>query len=214
MRTETTLLIATSNRGKLREVRAVLANMPVRLKTLADFPGIPEPIEDGVTFEENAKKKALHYADLTKCLTLADDSGLEVDALGGAPGVYSARYAGVRGDDAANNARLIAALAGVPAERRTACFHCVVALAIPDKVLAVASGMIEGLIVDDPRGCNGFGYDPHFFVPECGVTAAQMPPEQKNRISHRGRALAAIRCVIERMAESTARLHDPGDSID
>jgi XTP/dITP diphosphohydrolase len=214
VRTETTLLIATSNRGKLREVQAVLESMPVRLKTTKDFPGIPEPIEDGVTFEENARKKALHYAGLTKCLTLADDSGLEVDALGGAPGVYSARYAGVRGDDAANNARLIAALSGVPAERRTARFRCVVALAIPDKVLAVASGAMEGLIVDDPRGHNGFGYDPHFFISEFGMTSAQLPPEQKNRISHRGRALAAIRCAIERMAESTTRLPYFGDSIE
>lgn len=213
MRNKTTLLIATSNRGKLREVQAVLASMPVRLKTLTDFPGIPEPIEDGATFEENARKKALHYAGLTTYLTLADDSGLEVDALGGAPGVYSARFAGVRGDDAANNARLIAALLGVPAERRTARFRCVVALAVSDKVLAVASGAMEGLIVDDPRGHNGFGYDPHFFIPEFGMTAAQLPPEQKNRISHRGRALAAMCCVIERMVESTVRLHDSGDSI-
>ena len=205
MSNETTLLIATSNRGKLREVQAVLSCRSVRLKTLADFPGIPEPIEDGATFEDNARKKALHYASLTKTLTLADDSGLEVDALGGAPGIYSARYAGDPGDDAANNARLIAALSGVPPKQRTARFRCVVALASPDKVLAVTSGAIEGLIVDDPCGHNGFGYDPHFFIPQSGMTAAQLPSEEKNRISHRGQALVAIRSVIEHLAETAAK---------
>jgi len=198
-----TLLIATSNRGKLREVQALLADLPVRLASLAEFPEIAEPIEDGATFDENARKKALHYATLTGCLTMADDSGLEVDALAGAPGVYSARYAGKRGDDAANNAKLIAALSGVPLEQRSARFRCVIALAKKDKVVAVASGAIEGLIVDDPRGRNGFGYDPHFFVPRLGMTAAEMPPEQKNRISHRGLALAAIRPEIERITVAT-----------
>jgi XTP/dITP diphosphohydrolase len=136
---------------------------------------------------------------LTACWTLADDSGLEVDALGGDPGVYSARYAGPDCNDAANNARLVRELAGVPLEQRTARFRCVITLAGPGEVLATASGSVDGLIVDDARGTNGFGYDPHFFVPEYGMTTAQMPPEHKNRISHRGRALRAIRPTIEQL---------------
>lgn len=201
-----TILVATTNAGKCHEVRAVLADLPVRLAALQDFPPMPHPDETGETFAANAMLKALHYARQAVCLTLADDSGLDVDALCGEPGVRSARYAGVLGDptdrvncDAANNAKLIAELAGVPRERRTARYHCVVALASPEKVLALATGTVAGLIVDHPRGSGGFGYDPHFFVPEFGMTMAQLPPENKNAISHRGQALRAIRPTIERL---------------
>lgn len=187
-----TILLATTNPGKLREVKAVLGELPVRLVGLTDFPDVPEPVEDAPTFEGNARIKALYYAGQTGMWALADDSGLEVDALDGAPGVYSARYAGVDGGDAANNAKLIEALRGTPQERRTARFRCVVVLARPEEVLAVGSGAIEGVIIDEPRGANGFGYDPHFFVPSLGKTTAELPPEHKNRISHRGRALADI----------------------
>ncbi|MCH7592477.1 MAG: XTP/dITP diphosphatase [Planctomycetes bacterium] len=193
------LLIATTNPGKLREVRAMLEGLLVQVVTLDDFPSLPVPIEDQETFEANARLKALHYARLTDCLTLADDSGLEVDALGGAPGVHSARYAGGACDTAANNAKLVAALSGVEPQRRTARFRCAMALARGDRILATAAGKIEGVIVDEPRGHNGFGYDPHFLVPDCGLTAAEMPSEQKNRISHRGRALQAIRPAIEQI---------------
>jgi XTP/dITP diphosphohydrolase len=186
------ILVATRNPGKLREVRAILGEFGVGFGTLADFDDLPEAVEDGDTFEANAEAKAKHYSRLTGLWTLADDSGLMVDALDGAPGVRSARYAGAHGDDEANNARLIAALAGVPADRRTARFCCAVALADGDRILARGAGVIEGRIIDQPRGDNGFGYDPHFLVPEFGVTTAEMPPEQKNRISHRGRALQAI----------------------
>ncbi len=186
------ILVATKNPGKLGEVRAILGELEVEFRTLADFEGVPEAVEDGPTFEANASAKARHYSRLTGCLTLADDSGLAVDALGGAPGVRSARYAGGHGDDQANNARLVAELKGVPPEKRTARFCCAVALADGDRVLATAHGTIEGRIIDQPRGDNGFGYDPHFLVPEFGLTTAQMPPEQKNRLSHRGRALRAI----------------------
>ncbi|MEK6797682.1 MAG: XTP/dITP diphosphatase [Planctomycetota bacterium] len=196
------LLIATSNPGKLREVRAILAGLPLNLLTLADFPDLPAAIEDGATFEENAAKKALHYAGHAGTWTLADDSGLEVDALGGAPGVYSARYAGEGADDRANNAKLIRELSGVPVKRRTARFRCAVALASPTEVLAKAAGAFEGLIVDEPRGPNGFGYDPHFFVPECNMTSAQMSPELKNSLSHRGQALRAIQPKIVQLLES------------
>ena len=187
-----TILIATTNPGKLREVKAVLGALPVRLMGLADFSDVPEPVEDAPTFEGNARIKALYYAGQTGVWALADDSGLEVDALDGAPGIYSARYAGVAGGDAANNAKLIEALRAAPEARRTARFRCVVVLARPEAVLAVGRGAIEGAIIDEPRGANGFGYDPHFLVPSLGKTAAELPPEHKNRISHRGRALADI----------------------
>ena len=198
-----TILIATTNRGKLLEVQAILADLPVTLVTLEAHPNIPEAIEDADTFEGNAASKALHYARLTQSWTLADDSGLVVDALGGAPGVHSARYAGPACDAAANNAKLIAALSGVPQEDRTARFYCAVALANPAEVLAVVVGVWEGVIIDEARGTSGFGYDPHFFVPSIGMTegmtAAQMSSEQKNSVSHRGQALRAIRLHIERL---------------
>lgn len=182
----------------MREAQAILAGLGVRIATLNEYPGLPEPVENADTFEGNAELKALHYARLTGCLTLADDSGLVVDALGGEPGVRSARYAGPGSDDAANNAKLIGKLADVPAEERTARFRCAIALANADKVIATVSGKVEGVIVDEARGGNGFGYDPHFFLPDLGMTTAQMEPPQKNRISHRGKALRAIFPVIER----------------
>jgi XTP/dITP diphosphohydrolase len=192
------LLIATTNAGKLREVSAMLADYRADVISLNEFSGLPEAIEDGDTFEANARIKALHYARLTNLWTLADDSGLEVDALNGAPGVRSARYAGDDADDAANNARLIAALAGISQDLRTARFRCAMALADRASVVATGGGAIEGLIIIHPRGSNGFGYDPHFLVPEYGMTTAEMPPELKNRVSHRGRALRAILPAVVR----------------
>ncbi len=191
------LLIATSNRGKAREMCAILSDLPVTLLSLADFPPLVAPLEDADTFEGNARKKAIHYARLTNTWTLADDSGLVVDALNGAPGVKSARYAGTQCDAAANNAKLIAALADIDEDKRKARFCCAIAVASPTEVLAVAAGTVEGVIVDDPVGHNGFGYDPHFFMPAHGQTAAEMAPEVKNSISHRARALQAIRPTIE-----------------
>ncbi len=204
MTPEPTLLIATSNAGKVREIKSMLERVPVSLISLADRPGLPEVVEDGCTFEDNARRKAEHYARLTGLLSLADDSGLEVDALGGAPGIYSARYAGIPGDDAANNARLLCALQDIPPQERTARFQCVVVLADSNGSLGVGRGSIEGLILDAPRGCNGFGYDPLFYVSELGWTAAQLPSATKNRISHRARALAAIRpAVLRAIASNT-----------
>ena len=205
----TTLLIATSNRGTLREVRAVLAGLPVRLATLDDHPGITAPVEDADSFEGNAKLKALYYARATGAWTLAEDSGLEVDALHGEPGVHSARYAGSGCDSAANNAKLVRQLASVSQDRRGARFRCVAALANPSEVVGTASGFIEGVVIDEPRGANGFGYDPHFLVPEYGMTTAEMSPGQKNRISHRGMALRAIRPAIERLLSGN-RTTQPG----
>lgn len=204
MSKQTTILFATSNRGKLREARAILDGTDIHLANLDEFPDYPEPVEDADTFEGNAKLKALYYAKLTNGLTLADDSGLEVDALQGAPGVKSARYAGDACDDNANNQLLVESLAGIPTEQRTARFRCVIAMANPEGVLATASGTVEGLIVDEAKGENGFGYDPHFFVPEYDMTTAQMPPEQKNSISHRGQALRMMRVKIEQYLSSSA----------
>ena len=200
-----TILIATKNAGKLREVREILEELSVRLVSLGDCAGLPEPVENAPTFQGNAELKALHYARLSGCWALADDSGLEVDAIGGRPGVRSARYAGPTRDDDANNAKLLRALQHVPPSRRTARFRCVVALADTGGVLATASGTLEGVIVDEPRGANGFGYDPHFLVPAVGMTTAEMPPQQKNRISHRGQALRAIRPAVERLHAAPGR---------
>jgi XTP/dITP diphosphohydrolase len=191
------LLLATRNSGKLRELQEIAAGCPLVWRGLAEFPGVPEAVEDGQTFAENARRKALHYAAATGLPTLADDSGLEVDYLGGAPGVLSARYAGVDQDDAANVRKLLAALVGVPAERRTARFRCSMAFARPGEVLRESAGVIEGRITDVPRGTGGFGYDPVFLVPALGKTAAELDPQQKHAISHRGQALRAMLPQIE-----------------
>ena len=193
------IVVATRNPGKLGEVQAILGELGVEFRTLAEFADLPEAVEDADSFEANAAAKARHYSRLTGLWTLADDSGLVVDALGGAPGVHSARYAGTHGDDDANNARLVAELAGVPPEKRTARFCCAVALADRDRILASAWGTIEGRIIDQPQGRKGFGYDPHFFVPEHDMTTAQMPPEQKNRISHRAQALRTLAPELRRL---------------
>jgi len=176
-----------------------MAELPVRWVDLSEIPPIPDCIEDGDTFQANAAKKALHYAHSSGLWTLADDSGLEVDALGGQPGVWSARFAGEPKSDQRNNEKLIALLAGVPQEKRTARFRCSLALAKDGRILATAEGKIEGLIIDEARGSNGFGYDPHFLIPATGKTTAQLDSEHKNRISHRGQALRAIQPEILRL---------------
>ena len=186
------LLVATMNKGKLREVQSLLAGESVETATLADFPNWPAPVEDGATFEENARKKAVYYSGLSGRITLTDDSGLVVDALDGAPGVYSARFAGPSCDDLANNRKLIRMLAGVSQPKRTARYCCAVAVARFGEVIATAGGTLEGYIIDEPRGQRGFGYDPHFLVAGLEQTAAELTPEHKNRISHRGHALRAI----------------------
>ena len=186
------ILIATKNAGKVRELHQLTAEHPWIWRGLDELPDVPSAVEDADTLEGNARKKALHYAAATGLLTLADDSGLEVDVLDGAPGVHSARYAGDPKDDRANNRKLIAALRDVPPEKRTARFRCAMALAQAGRILAESRGVVEGVIVDEPRGENGFGYDPHFFVPRLGKTMAELPPAQKNALSHRGKALRAM----------------------
>jgi len=193
------LVFATRNRGKLVELRELLPGIEVR--SLDDV-HVPEVVEDADTFAGNAAKKAREVSAATRLPALADDSGLEVDALDGAPGVYSARYAGVSGHgaDAANNAKLLAALAGVPRERRTARFHAALALAdvhgpLGDRVLT-ADGTCEGLVLDAPRGTGGFGYDPLFFAPELGQTFAEAGVGTKSELSHRARAMRAMRSQL------------------
>jgi XTP/dITP diphosphohydrolase len=183
------LVLATRNKGKVAEMAALLAGLSFTLRFLPDLDKIPEVVEDGNTFLANAVKKATVVADAAAMLSLADDSGLEVDYLGGQPGVYSARFAGEEGNDAANNAKLLALLNGVPSEQRTARFRCAIAIARPGEVLYTAEGTCEGIIGHTAKGEHGFGYDPLFIVPAYGKTFAEIDPATKNRISHRAVAL-------------------------
>ncbi|MGQ9824081.1 MAG: XTP/dITP diphosphatase [Desulfotomaculales bacterium] len=190
------IVLASRNPGKIRELRALLAPLKVAVVSLENYPALPEVEEDGATFTENAVKKACFAAAATGLWALADDSGLEVDYLGGAPGVFSARFAGPGGGDRANNEKLLRLLAGVPLEKRTARFRCVVAVASPEKEVYTAEGACEGVIAFAPRGDKGFGYDPLFYVPSFGKTFAELDPEVKNAVSHRAKALAGARRII------------------
>jgi XTP/dITP diphosphohydrolase len=188
------LVIATGNVGKLREFRSLLSGLPFELTSSAEL-GIPSPEETGKTFLANALLKARHAASLSGSAALADDSGLEVDALDGAPGIHSARYAGAGADDAANNAMLLRALAGLPHERRRARYRCALVFVenAVDEAPRVAEADWQGFILDAPRGAGGFGYDPYFWLPDLAKTAAELPAAEKNRLSHRGKALRALR---------------------
>ena len=195
------IVVATGNRGKLQELRSMLSPLGVEIKSLADYPHIPEVIEDGHTFEENAVKKATAITEATGEIALADDSGLEVDYLKGAPGVFSARFAGEGKDDSANNQKLLELMEGVPLEKRTARFKCVVALALPRREgrFYTAEGSCEGIIGTEPRGSEGFGYDPLFIVPGMGKTFAQLDMAAKNDLSHRGKAFSQARELIKEL---------------
>ena len=197
----TRVVVATGNAHKLDEIRSVLAaaGVDVELTSMREL-GIEPPIEDGETFADNALIKARACAVATGLPSIADDSGLEVDALGGEPGVRSARYAGEPPDDAANNAKLVAALADVPRDRRRARFVCAAALVTPGGDEHVESGAMEGRVVDEPRGPYGFGYDPHFVADTSsdGRTNGELTPEEKDAISHRG---AAFRALAPRIAD-------------
>lgn len=195
------LLIATHNRGKLREYQELLAGLPLELITLDDV-GIHDDIEEsGATFAENARTKALAYARASNLLTLADDSGLEVDALGGGPGVRSKRYAGENKSDPERVAFLLNKLCGVPRRRRRARFRCAIGLASPRGEVWECDGACEGEIGFEPRGTHGFGYDPVFYLPERGVTMAELPTAEKNKISHRARAAQGARGILSRLIE-------------
>ena len=194
-------MIATRNRGKREEVRRILEPGGIRLLGLEDFPDLREIEETGETFLENALAKAQAVARGTGLLAFADDSGIEVDALGGAPGVRSARYAGEPRSDARNNEKLLAALAGVASASRGARFHCVAVAAFVDGKSVWAEGTWRGILLEAPRGASGFGYDPLFLDPETGRTAAQMAPEEKDARSHRGKA---FRALLARISERIA----------
>jgi XTP/dITP diphosphohydrolase len=190
------LVVATGNRHKVEEIRAMLADLPVAVRSLAEFPGAPEVIEDGWTYRENALKKAWAAAKFTGKPALADDTGLEVDELGGQPGLYAARFAGEGCTFQDNVRKLLRLLEGVPSQRRGARFVCVMALVDPGGREQVVEGELHGRITEAPVGCGGFGYDPVFYVPEVGKTLAELTPEEKNRMSHRGRALAKARALM------------------
>jgi XTP/dITP diphosphohydrolase len=198
------LLIATNNKHKVGEYQEIFAPLPVTLVTLAEAGITLDPEETGVTFAENAVLKAQAFAQVSHLPVLADDSGLEVDALGGEPGVYSARYANTAKDDHVERYQLVLqklAERNVPWAERTGRFRCVVALATPEKLIGTAEGTIEGFISYEPKGKNGFGYDPIFFVPQFNQTLAQMSSEEKHNISHRGRAARAAIPLIEQLAQ-------------
>lgn len=187
------LLIATTNAGKFREFEQLLGDVPVRLASLIELPGAPAVAEEGATYTANAMHKALTIARWSGCATLADDSGLEVDALYGAPGVRSARYAGAAQDSRANIHKLLQALQDVPPNERTARFRCVVVVACPDGATLLAEGSCAGRILAAPRGHGGFGYDPVFLYPSLNLTFAELPAASKNRVSHRAQACIRLR---------------------
>jgi XTP/dITP diphosphohydrolase len=191
------LVIATKNPGKVREFRQLLGDVPLELSGAEEM---PEVEETGATFAENAELKARAAAEWSGCWSLADDSGLEVDALNGAPGVHSNRFAGEGTTEADRNRRLLELLRDVPPQERTARYRAVIAVAAPDGKVWLYEGACEGRIVEEARGEHGFGYDPHFYLPEYARTMAELGPALKNRISHRGRALAGARPLLERLA--------------
>lgn len=205
------LLIATGNPKKIEEIRAILAPLGIDAIGLDQLDSeFPEPVEDGETFEANAAKKALHYAKLTGRTCVADDSGLEVDALGGRPGVYSARYAGVDGPrevrDEANNAKLLEEMESIPHYERTARFVCAIAVAHPQAgILIRTRGTFEGTIAHEARGSNGFGYDPLLRLDD-GRHSAELSPDEKHALSHRGQAVRAMASRLEQLVASNERL--------
>ena len=197
------ILIATTNPGKIAELSAML-DADVQWVNLSDFNGVGEIKEDGQSFAENARKKAIGYAKKTGLWTIADDSGLVIDAIGGQPGVKSARFAGATDKDRKvidrkNFGKVLKLLKDVPKEKRSARFVCCLCLASPEKVLIETEGMLEGIIIDEPVGENGFGYDPIFFVPKLNKTVAQLTADEKNAISHRGNAIRKLKPLLNEL---------------
>lgn len=185
------IVLATTNKGKTKEIREILKNFPIEIKNLEDFGPIPEVVEDGETFDDNAYKKAAFTAKVLGYPALADDSGLCVDALDGAPGVYSARYAGENASDKDNVAKLLDALKDE--DNRKAAFECVISIAVPTGAALTYEGRCEGILTREPEGDNGFGYDPLFFFPKFKKTFAQLSLDEKAEVSHRGRALKEVK---------------------
>ena len=207
-----TIVIGTRNTGKVREMQYLFKRFlphltEISIVGLNVFPPLPPVAEDGATFHENARTKALLFAAHTGLLTIADDSGLEVDALGGAPGVRSARYAGEQASDEDNNRKLLEALKRVPADQRSARFFCALAIAAPGDLLAIVEGTCSGAIAFEPCGGSGFGYDPLFIRTDLGKTFAELPAQVKNRISHRARAFEKAAVIVERHLERHLERH-------
>lgn len=203
------LVVATRNKGKSAEIKEALRGFPVLVKDLNDFGPIPEPVEDGKTFEENAYKKASFAARILGLPALADDSGLEVEALSGAPGVHSARYAGPAATDFENNVKLLKDLAG--AANRKARFCCVLSLAVPAGPALTYEAFCEGVILDAPRGDKGFGYDPLFLYTPLGKTFAEMSMEQKLGVSHRGKALRELEKEFDKVLQWLSKRQEEED---
>ena len=197
------VVIATRNSGKLREIQAILAPLGLKILSLRDFPRIPEIIEDGQTFEENAVKKAVAVARHTRRIAIADDSGLAVDALHGRPGVFSSRYAGEKATDAERYQKLLKEMVEIPPEKRGAAFMCAMAVAAPDGKAETVVGQCRGEIALAPKGSHGFGYDPVFYLPEWGKTVAELEPEVKNRISHRALALEKLKQLLPKFLKES-----------
>jgi len=186
------LVVATRNAGKLKEIRRLLESRGIRVRGLEEFPGVPDVVEDGQTFAENAIKKAEAVAQFTSLPCLADDSGLVVDALQGRPGVHSARFSGVEADDQSNNRKLLDEMAAVPEMQRQAAFCCVMALYMPGQSPRLFKGRVNGAILERQQGDGGFGYDPLFWLPGYNCTMAELPLDTKNQVSHRGQALRQL----------------------
>lgn len=203
---ETRIIFATGNEAKMKEIRMILADLGMPILSMKEAGINVDVVEDGTTFEENALIKVTEIAKYVEnCIVLADDSGLEIDYLNKEPGIYSARYAGVDTSYDIKNQLLLDRLAGVPDEKRTARFVCAIAAAFPDGTTEVVRGTIEGIIGHEIIGENGFGYDPIFYLPQYGLTTAQISPELKNDLSHRGNALRAMRVIMEKKYENTNR---------
>ena len=204
------LVVATRNKNKLREFREILQGLDIEIRSLDDFGPTPEAVEDGDSFDENAYKKALHTARVLGLPAISDDSGLVVDALNGEPGVYSARYAGANATDDENCQKLLKALKGV--KNRRAHFHCVISIAVPSGPALTYEGSCDGIIIDEKRGDNGFGYDPLFYFEELGKTFAELSLAEKNAVSHRGKALAEVKAeaaMIKKWLEQRLKEEKP-----
>jgi XTP/dITP diphosphohydrolase len=195
--TEQRLLLATTNRGKVRELKKLLRGLPLKIESLDRYPEFGKCRETGKTFEKNSRGKCLYYSRKYPGLVLAEDSGLEVEALGGQPGVYSARFSGPGANDQKNIKKLLKLMAAVPGDRRWASFVCVASLGSQGRIIKTFRGRVRGLILTEPDGHNGFGYDPVFYYPPLKKSFARLRPEEKNRVSHRGRALKKVRLFLE-----------------
>ncbi|MDR0486314.1 MAG: XTP/dITP diphosphatase [Elusimicrobiota bacterium] len=200
------IILATGNKNKIREIKEILKGLDITILSITDFADYPKTIEDGETIAENAVKKAKEAALFFKKWAMADDTGLEVEYLNGAPGVYSARYAGKHCSYKDNNEKLLRELKGLQQEHRKASFKCVIALSSPEGLITTVEGQIDGLIAEAERGQNGFGYDAVFFIPQYGKTFAELDGAIKNKISHRGQAVIAVReRILSMLAENAAQ---------